>query len=155
MRHHRGNAPLFGSKQVARQGLQDQADKPQQLQGVLPQLVDRAADTAEQQDADVLFLGCDRHAKIAHRGIDRLQQGAVGGGEFLCGVGQLADALCPQQLHQQRSPGRIDAGHVVQVDGGLGIVLADQLFGLLLEACVMGKRPVAADQQSRRITGSV
>ena len=65
MRHHGGNAPLFWPEQVARQGLQNQSDEAQQLQRVLPQLVDRAADTAQQQDADVLLGDFDRHTEVA------------------------------------------------------------------------------------------
>ena len=80
-----------------------------------------------------------------------MQQGTVSGGKFVCGVGQLADAFGAQQVHQQRRPCSIDAGHFIQINCGLSVVLTGQLLGLLFEPGVMGQRPVAADTQPRRI----
>ena len=155
MRHHRGDAPLLGVKQVTGQGLQDQADEPQQFQRVLPQLVDGAANAAKHLNAGVLLGGLGRHAEVAHRGIDRLQQGTVGSRESGGGVGQLADTFGAQQLDQQRSACRVEAGHVIEVNVGAVVVLAGQLRVELLEACVIGQRPVATDVEPGRFTRSV
>ena len=81
-----------------------------------------------------------------------MQQGAVGFGEFGGAVGQLADALGAQQLNQQRRACGVQAGHVIEVNVGTGVVFARELFSQLFQPGIIGQRPLATDYQPRRIT---
>ncbi|MNE69945.1 hypothetical protein D3C80_1657030 [compost metagenome] len=82
MGDHCRDAPAPGLEQAKENSLQDQADKAQDLQGVLPEGVDRAADAAEQLDEYRLLGLFFRDAEILHRAVDRLQQGAAGFGQL-------------------------------------------------------------------------
>ncbi|MNP33824.1 hypothetical protein D3C76_1270850 [compost metagenome] len=146
MNDHCCHAPAPGAKQVAGQGFQDQADKTQQLQGVLPDFVHGAADTRQQlcHHADGLLF--HRHAEVRQRAIDRLQQRPLGGRQAAIGVlGGLAQPFGAQQFHQQRSPSGVEGAEAVEVDQGVLVVLAAQGFAQALELRVVGQRPVAAD----------
>jgi hypothetical protein len=88
--------------------LQDQADKAQQLHGILPDGVHRAADARQQLDAGAFLRLFDGHAEIIQGAVDGLEQRAVGGGETAVGLfGGVLDALGPQQLHEQRGAGSV------------------------------------------------
>ncbi|MNC36656.1 hypothetical protein D3C75_851900 [compost metagenome] len=83
----RSDPPAPWLKQAQHQGLQDQADKTEDLQGVLPKGVDRAANAAEQLDQYRLLGLLFRDAEVLHRAVDRLQQGPAGFRQ-LGGLGQ-------------------------------------------------------------------
>ncbi|MNH24947.1 hypothetical protein D3C79_849080 [compost metagenome] len=81
----------------AQQGLQDQADEAEQLQGVLPQRIDRAAYALQQQEQHRALGFLYRDAVVLNRAVDVLEQGAAGSGQLLSAVRQ---ALRAQQLSQ-------------------------------------------------------
>ncbi|MNF62996.1 hypothetical protein D3C84_446840 [compost metagenome] len=65
-------------------------------------------------------------------------------------LGRAANALGAQQFHQQRGARRIEGAKTVEIDLGVGVVLAVELFAQLLEVGVVGKRPVARHPQPCR-----
>ncbi|MNR00403.1 hypothetical protein D3C85_1161740 [compost metagenome] len=143
MRHHRRDAPAARPEQSTNDGFQNQADKTQQLQGVLPDPVHRTANARQQLNADADFRFLDRHTEIGQRLVDGLQQCAVGGRKGAIGMfGGPAQALGAQQLHQQRGAGGIKGPEAVEIDARVVVVLAFELFAQKLEVGVMGERPV-------------
>ncbi|MNN34721.1 hypothetical protein D3C81_1485390 [compost metagenome] len=156
MRDHRRDAPALGPEQAANDGFDDQANETQQLQGVLPDSVHRTADAGQQLHGDADFRFLDRYAEIGQRAVDGLQQRTIGVGE--CAIrmfGGAAEALGTEQLDQQRGTSRVESAETIEVDGGVGVVLAVELFAQQLQVSVMGKRPVARHPQPCRGKRSV